>query len=194
MISMRSQAGAQTLTKRSAWGRGVGFTSWVIPAGACFAACLLAANDVSAEQGVGEIKVQGGWAYTTGQSEGGTEYMATVQAEEGSTWLLLACRPDKRLTVSLIHTKRFPFPLNPSSPVELRSNSVPSFTIEGKSIQSNQIFVDPKPLRHVMPLIVQDDQLLVSVSDQNGIVHDYTFSMQPNDLALEPIRSACFDC
>jgi len=24
-------------------------------------------------------------------------------------------------------------------------------------------------------------------------VHDYTFSMQPNDLALGPIRARCFD-
>jgi hypothetical protein len=119
--------------------------------------------------------------------------MATVQAEDGSTWLLLTCRADKRFTVSLIHTGQFPFPLKPSSPVELRSNSVPSFTIEGKSIQSNLIFVDPKPLRHVMSLIVQDDRLLVTVSDQNGTAHDYAFSMQPNDLALEPMRIGCFD-
>jgi hypothetical protein len=93
-------------------------------AGAWFAAVLIAVTDVSADQGVGEVKTQGGWVYTTRDSEGGTEYMATVQAEEGSTWLLLACRPDKRFTVSLIHTGQFPFPIKPSSPVELRSNSV----------------------------------------------------------------------
>ena len=173
--------------------RRAGVASWVIPAAACFAAFLVAVNDLSAEQNVGEVKAQGGWAYTTRESEGGTEYMATVQAEQGSTWLLLACRPDKRFTVSLIHTAQFPFPLKPSSPVELRSNSVPSFTIEGKSIQRNLIFLDPRPLRHVMPLIVQDDQLVVSISDQNGTLYDYTFSLQPNDLALGPIRSGCFD-
>jgi|ERR1700730_3417584 len=173
--------------------RGGDLASWIIPGGACFAALLMAVNDVSAEQSIGEVKAQGGWAYTAREHENGTEYMATVRAAEDSTWLLLACRPDKRFTVSLIHIEQFPFALKPSSPVELRSNSVPSFTIEGKSIQSNLIFVDPRPLRHIMPLIVRDDQLVVSISEQNGTLHDYTFLLQPNDLALKPIRSGCFD-
>jgi len=81
----------------------------------------------------------------------------------------------------------------PSSSVQLRSDNVPAFSIEGKTVESNLIFVGPGPLRHIMPVIVQDDQLVVSISDQNGTLHDYTFSIQPNDLALEPIRSACFD-
>jgi hypothetical protein len=153
----------------------------------------MAVNQLSAEQGAGEVKAQGGWAHTTRESEGGVEYMATVQAEEGGTWLLLACGPDKRLTVSLIHVEQFPFPLTSSSPVQLHSNHVSSLTIEGKSIQSNLVFLDPRPLRHVMSLIVQDDELVVSISDQIGTLHDYTFSMQRNDLALEPIRSGCFD-
>jgi hypothetical protein len=185
--------GTQTLTESSALDGRRALASWVIRAGACFVAVLVAVTDVSAEQNGDEVKTEGGWAYTSRESEGATEYMATVQAEEGSTWLLLACRPDKRFTVSLINTGQFPFALKPSSPVELRSNSVPSFTIEGKSIQSNLIFVDPRLLRHVMPMIVQDDQLSVTVSDLNGTAHVYTFSMQPNDIALEPFRSGCFD-
>jgi hypothetical protein len=48
-------------------------------------------------------------------------------------------------------------------------------------------------MRHVMPLLMQDDELVVSVPDRDGAVHNYTFSMQPNDLALRPIRSRCFD-
>jgi hypothetical protein len=60
-------------------------------------------------------------------------------------------------------------------------------------IDHNLILLDPRPLRHVMPSIVQDDQLVVSISDQNGTLHNYTFPIQPNDLALKPIRSGCFD-
>jgi hypothetical protein len=168
-------------------------TSWVTPAGACFAAFLIVVNDISAEQGLGGIKVQGGWAYTTRVRESGTEYLASIRAAEGSTWLLLACRPDKQLTVSLIHTEQFPFPLKPSSSVPIAIDSVPTLSIEGKSIQSNLIFVNPWPLRHVMPSIVQDEQLMLSIPDQNGTLHNYTFPMQPNDLALKPIRSGCFD-
>jgi hypothetical protein len=44
-----------------------------------------------------------------------------------------------------------------------------------------------------MPLIVQDEQLVISIFDQDGTMHDYTFSMPPNDVALRPIRSDGFD-
>src|SRR5207245_4936923 len=94
----------------------------------------------------------------------------------------------------LIHAEQFHLPLGPSSSVQLRSNNVPTVSIDGKSVQNNQIFVDPRPLRHIMPLLIQDDQLVVSVSGRDGAMHDYTFSMQPNDVALRPIRSHCFDC
>ena len=45
----------------------------------------------------------------------------------------------------------------------------------------------------VKPFAMQDDELVVSIPERNGAMHDYTFSMQPNDLALGPIRSRCFD-
>ena len=80
--------------------------------GACFAAALFVmASNVSAAQGFGQVNVQGEWAYTTRDRDDGKEYMATIHAAEDSAWLLLACSPDKRLTVSLIHTGQFPFPL-----------------------------------------------------------------------------------
>ena len=119
--------------------------------------------------------------------------MAATRAAEDAAWLLLACSADGRLTVSLIHTEQFPFPLEPFSLVKLQSNNMPTALIEGKSVQNNQLFVDPIPMRHVMPLLMQDDELVVSITDRNGAMHDYTFSMQPNDLALKPIRSRCFD-
>ena len=105
---------------------------------------------------------------------------------------LIACSADDRLTVSLLHPEQFPFPLPPSSQVKLRSNNVPTVSIERKSIQNNQIFVDPSPMRHIMLPLLQDDQLVVSISEQDGTTHDYTFSLQPNDFALRAIRSRCF--
>jgi hypothetical protein len=159
----------------------------------CAAALCVITSSVSAEQSIGEVNVQGGWAYTTREHEDGIEYMATTHAAEDDTWLLLACSADKRLAVSVIHTGQFPFPLKPSSSVKLWSNTVPPFSIEGRSIQKNLIFMDPKPLRHIMPVLVQDDKLVVSVPEQDGTTHDYTFTMQPNDLALKQIRSGCFD-
>jgi hypothetical protein len=131
--------------------------------------------------------LQGGWAYTARGDGGAVEHVAATRAAEDAAWLLVACSADERLIVSLIHTEQFPFPLNRSSSVQLRSNNVPSVSIEGKSIQNNQIFVDPRPMRHIMPLLMQDDQLVVSILGQDGAMHNYTFSMQPNDVALRPI-------
>jgi hypothetical protein len=140
-----------------------------------------------------EVKVQGGWAYTSKDSVGAVEYLATTPAADGDVWLVLACSGKDRLIVSLIHTEQFPFPLKPSSSVQLRSNNLPTVSIEGKSIQNNQIFVDPRPMRHMMPLLAQLDQLVVSIPERDGVLHNYTFSMQPNDLALRSIRLHCFE-
>ena len=154
---------------------------------------LLVASNVLAEQDQNEVNVQGGWAYTARKTAGAVEDLATTPAAEDHVWLLLACNADERLTVSLIHTEQFPFTLKPRFLVKLRSNTVPTALIEAKSVQNNQIFVAPLLMRHIMPLLMQDDELGVSIPDSDGTVHDYTFSMQPNDLALRPIHLHCFD-
>jgi hypothetical protein len=145
-----------------------------------------------AEEGRGEVNVEGGWAYTARSDHGGIEHIATTRAAEDNIWFLLACSADDRLTVSLLHPEQFPFPLRASSQVELRSNNVPTVSIEGKSLGNNQVVVDPRPLRHVMLPLLQDDQLVVSLSERDGTTHDYTFSLQPNAVALRAIRSRCF--
>jgi hypothetical protein len=70
---------------------------------------------------------------------------------------------------------------------------VPTALFEAKSVASNQmIFVAPLLMRHLMPVLMQEDEIVVSIPERDGTGHDYTFSMQPNDFALRPIRS-CFD-
>lgn len=155
------------------------------------AAAFVIASDVSAEEG--QVKVEGSWAYTARNKDGAVEHMAVTRAAEDATWLVLACTADERLSVALIHVEQFPFPLTSSSVVKLRSNNVSTVSIEGRSVQNNQIFVDPRPVRHIMPALLQDDQLVVSIPERDGAMHDYTFSMQPNDVALGPIRSRCLD-
>jgi hypothetical protein len=157
------------------------------------AAVVFIASKGWAEQGRGEVNVQGGWAYTARNEDDAEEHVATTRAREDAVWFLLACRADGRLTVSFIHGENFPFPLKPASWVKLHSNNVPTAVLEAKSVQHNQIFVAPLLMRHIMPLLMQDDELVVSIPERDGAVHDYTFSMQPNDLALGPIRSRCFD-
>jgi hypothetical protein len=171
------------------------------------AAAFLITSEGSAEQGPGEVNVQGGWAYTaksqhgavqggwayTAKSQhGAVEHVATTRAAEDAVWFLLACRADGRLTVSFIHDEHFPFPLKPVSLVKLQSDNVPTAFIEAKSVENNRIFVAPLLMRHIMLLLMQDDEVVVSIPERGGAIHDYTFSMQPNDLALRSIRF-CFD-
>jgi hypothetical protein len=157
------------------------------------ATAFLIASEGSAEQSLGEVNVQGGWAYTARGEDGGVEHVAATRAAEDAVWFLLSCRANGQLTVSLTHSEQFPFPLKPLFLVKLKSNNVPTAVFEAKSVEHNQIFVAPLLMRHIMPLLMQDDEVVVSVPERDGALHDYTFSMQPNDLALSPIRSRCFD-
>jgi hypothetical protein len=157
------------------------------------AAGFVIASEACTGRGPGEVNVQGGWAYTAKGQDGTLEHVAATRAAEDAVWFLLACRADGRLTVSFIHSEHFPFQLKPVSLVKLLSNNVPTALIEAKSLENNQIFVAPLLMRHIMPLLMQDDELVVSIPDRDGAMHDYTFSMQPNDVALSPIRSRCFD-
>jgi hypothetical protein len=168
---------------------------FIIVKGALFfvAAAFAIAGEVSAEQGPDEVHVQGGWAYTTTVKDAAVEHLAATRAAEDAVWFMLACSVDGRLTVSFSHGEHFPFPLKPVSVVKLQSNNIPTALIEAKSVENNQIFIAPLLMRHIMPLLMQDNELVVSIPDRDGTMHDYTFSMQPNDLALGPIRSRCFD-
>jgi hypothetical protein len=157
------------------------------------AAAFVISSGGLAEQGLDEVNVQGGWAYTAKDKDGAVEHMAATRAAEDAVWLMLACKADGRLAVSFIHSEHFPFPLKPVSLVKLQSNNVPTALIEAKSVENSQIFVAPLLMRHIMPLIMQDDELIVSIPERDGPMHDYTFSMQPNDVALKPIRARCFD-
>jgi len=155
------------------------------------AAAFLIAREGSAEQGPGDVNVQGGWAYTDRSKGAEVEHVAATRAVEDAVWFMLACSADGRLTVSLVHSEQFPFPLKPVFLVKLHSSNVPTALFEAKSVEYNQIFVAPLLMRHIMPLLMQEDEIVVSIPERDGAGHDYTFLMQPNDLALRPIRS-CF--
>jgi len=160
---------------------------------AAAAAAFVIVSEGSAEQAPDEVQVQGGWAYAATLNGAAVEHVAATRAAQDAVWFLLACSADGQLTVSFSHSEHFPFPLTPVSVVKLQSNNVPTALIEAKSVENNQIFIAPLLMRHIMPLLMQDNELVVSIPDRDGAMHDYTFSMQPNDLALSAIRSRCFD-
>jgi VCBS repeat-containing protein len=138
-----------------------------------------------AEQGPDEVNVQGGWAYTAKDKDRAVEHLAATRAAEDAVWLMLACKADGRLAVSFTHSEHFPFPLKSVSMVKLQSNNVPTALVEAKNVENNQIFVAPLLMRHIMPLIMEDDELIVSIPERDRAMHDYTFSMQQMSLLLD---------
>src|SRR5215471_2336908 len=168
------------------------YRSWLSAVVMLLSALLTAGN--AAAQSDSEVSIQGGWAYTQRNRDGAAEYMAATRAHEDDVWLVLGCRAsDERLTVSAIHSTQFPFPLSVHASVQLHSRQVPSSSIAAGGSRSNSLFIDSNGLRHVLPLLIADEQLFLSIPEPNGTMHDYTFSMQPNDVALKPIRLGCLN-
>lgn len=155
---------------------------------------LLLANGAATVAQANETRVQGRWAYMQRGDHDAVEHMATTPStEDADTWLLVACSADARLSVALAHATRFQFPIKFSSELKLRSANLLKLPVTGKSIQTNLIIIDPALMRHVMPLLIEEDQIGISIPDADGGAHDYTFSMKPNDVALAPIRSRCLN-
>jgi len=137
-----------------------------------------------------DTHVQGRWVYTQRPADGTVEHMATTPSTEDSdVWLLVAC--GRRLTVALIHARQFPFAASLSSPARLQSDRLWDLSAAARAVDSNLIAIDPDIMRQIMPLLLQEQHLRVSIAESSGAAHDYTFAMQPNDLALGPIRSRC---
>src|SRR5215510_2414151 len=164
-----------------------------LPAIAVLLSALLTAGNAAAQDDAA-VGTQGGWAYTQRNRDGASEYMAATRAREDDVWLVLGCRAsDERLTVSAIHSTQFPFPLSVHASVQLHSRRVPSSSIAAGGSRSNSLFIDSNGLRPVLPLLIADEQLFLSIPEPNGTMHDYTFSMQPNDVALKSIRLGCLN-
>lgn len=141
-----------------------------------------------------ETGVQGHWAFTRPSAHDPAEHLATTPSTEDSdTWLLVACNSERRLLVALMHAGPVPFPGDGLSHVTVRSTRFTNLPVTAKSAQPNQIFIDPAVMRQALPLLFDEDRFVVSVAERNGSLHDYTFLMQPNDVALGPIRSRCLD-
>jgi hypothetical protein len=152
------------------------------------AAAFVIASKGSAEQGPGDVNVQGGWAYTESSKGGALEHVAMTRAAEDAVWLMLACRADGRLTVSLVHSEQFPFPLKPLFLVKLQSNNVPTALFEAKTVEHNQIFVAPLLMRHIMPLLMQENEL--TPTSHGAVTIDQPFEAQAGHIRPRPQSNA----
>lgn len=165
-----------------------------IPAVIILVISLFLANGAATAAQANETRVQGRWAYMQRGGHNAVEHMATTpSAEDADTWLLVACSADAQLSVALVHATRFQFPIHFTSELKLRSANLLELPVTGKSVQTNLIMIDPAVMRHVMPLLIEENQIGISISETDGSPHDYTFSMKPNDVALAPIRSRCLN-
>ena len=138
------------------------------------------------------IGVQGRWAYSRQAGPDDVIDMATTPAaQDPDVWLLLACSGHGRLGVALMHSNYFPFELDRSSSVHVWSAKLSETAMAVERARPAQIVIDPALARHIMPLLIGEQELSVSVSARDGIVRRYTFALQPNDVALAPLRSRC---
>jgi len=166
--------------------------------GAIWAAALAAqlgfAADAGGAPGDGrdEIGIQGRWAYSRQAGPDATIDMATTPAaQDPNVWLLLACSGDGRLSAALMHADRFAFELDGSSSLQVQSARLSRTAVVAERARPAQIVMDPTLVRHIMPLLVDEPELSVSVTARGGTMHRYTFALQPNDVALAPLRSRC---
>ena len=152
-----------------------------------------AAAVASAAPGDGiEIGIQGRWAYSREARPDAVIDMATTpSAQDPDVWFLLACSGDGRLSAALIHTGRFSFDLDKASTVELQSERLLRTSVVVERSQPAQILMDRNLVRHILPLLIEETELSVSITARDGAVHRYTFALQPNDVALGPLRSRC---
>lgn len=162
----------------------------------CAALALIAilgsAAGVAGEQPADGVQVQGRWAFTERPDGDGTAYMATTSAvEDADTWLLLACAPGHRFAARLMHAGAFPFTLDERRPVELRSATFGTVAISVTPMSASQFAFDPRLLAQVLPLLLEEESIRLSMPGGDARPHQYSFTTRPNDIALAHIRSGC---
>ena len=140
-----------------------------------------------------ELKFQKPWVYTYQVNKlNNIDFVATAPAaEDAAVMLLLACSGNERIYVSFIDSDKFPYPLKERSQLTWRLDNSEPISLPVAIIDQKQITADPRPGKDLMPILMRSNMLSASITDIEGIVHIYTFSLQPNDLALRDIDVHC---
>jgi hypothetical protein len=143
-----------------------------------------------------QLKVQGPWAYMK-RSEGPAklvDYMATTSAiEDRDTFLVLVCSEDQHVSAAIIRPDSFGYQLGESLlDLSLQLDDSPAVSVPAVPTGRSQLTIHPQLARELIPLIVQSKMLIASVPEINGPLHTYSFSLQPNDLALREIGLRCY--
>ena len=147
------------------------------------AATSLAAGPIAGDEAVPDRA--GPWAFTR-------QMAATPAVEDGDVWLLLACE-GSRLAAAVMNATGFPFAAAPESSLVLRFAGHPDFVVEALAISEHQLTISAAAARRLLPLIIDSERTVVVIGDGEGVAHSYTFSLQPNGLALAGIVRECWD-
>jgi len=183
MMMIEAAAGATKRTRR------IAILLMAVAAQLGFAAAVASA---APGDGIDEIGIQGRWAYSREARPDAVIDMATTpSAQDPDVWFLLACSAEGRFSAALIHTGRFSFDLDEASTVELQSERLLRTSVVVERSQPAQILMDRNLMRHILPLLIEETELSVSITARDGAVHRYTFALQPNDVALGPLRARC---
>jgi hypothetical protein len=136
----------------------------------------------------------GPWAFSrSGPGSDGAVQMATTSAaEDPNVWFLLVC-DRARLAAAVMHATGFSYAVAPESAIVVRFAGHPELAAEALPIGENQLSIGEAAARRLMPLVIESERVVVSISDSEGAAHDYTFSLQPNGLALAGIVRGCWD-
>ena len=140
-----------------------------------------------------ELKFQKPWVYTYQVNKlNNIDFVATTPAAENAdVMLLLACSANNTIHISFIYSDKFPYSLRERSQLILRLDNSEPISLPAAIIDQKQTTADPRPGKDLMPILMRSNMLSASITDIEGIVHIYTFSLQPNDLALRDIDVHC---
>lgn len=135
----------------------------------------------------------GPWAYSHQPAPDRPMQMATTPAaEDANVWLLLVC-DGARLNAAVMHAAGFPYAITPESAIVLRFAGHPDVTAEALPVGESQVSIAGAAARHLLPLVIESERVNVSIVASDGGSRDYTFSLQPNGVALAGIVRDCWD-
>jgi hypothetical protein len=140
-----------------------------------------------------ELRVQGRWAYAYRiDQRNEIEFMATTPAiEDNNIWLMLACKESQRITLSLVNSSGFAYDLAEQVLLILQLDGSTDISLPSVVIRQRQIRADPAATKNLMHVFMRSTHLSISTVDIDGTPHAYSFSLQPNNLALRDIDHHC---
>jgi hypothetical protein len=92
----------------------------------------------------------------------------------------------------LIRSGGFRFSLGERAQLRLRLDDSPPVLSLVAVIGQGQITSESGAMQILFPLLLGSKRLTAALAEASGTAHNYSFSLQPNDLALRDIDVHCF--